>query len=170
MVAYKTMKKTRLLQTPWAIPFDRMSDDDLVLLRARLEAEMKKRGVAYSIGEIGEAMVVEHFNKTSGLPNLQLAPTGTKNVDALSRNGDRYSIKTFRDGKKTGTIYPDAQDRDKQLFEYLVVAQLSGDLSLQAVYEFTWKQFLKARSWDKRMSAWYVGCSAKRLAMGKKLL
>ncbi len=95
MVAYAAMKRTRPCQTPGAVSLDQQSDDYLVLLRARLEGEMKHRGV---------------------------------------------------------------------------VAQLSDDLSLQAVYEFTWQQFLKARSWDKRMSAWYVGCSARRLAMGKKLL
>lgn len=170
MVTYAAMKKTRSSKTPRKVPFDQFSDEDLVLLRASLEAEMKRRGVAYSIGDIGEALVVKHFNETSGLPNLQLAPTGTKNVDALSRNGDRYSMKTVRDGRKTGTVYPDAHDPDKQLFEYLVVAQLSDELSLQAVYEFTWQQFTKARSWDKRMSAWYIGCSTKRLASGKKLL
>ena len=170
MVAYVAMKKTRSPKTLAAISFDQLSDEDLVLLRARLEAEMKHRGVAYSIGEIGETLVVKHFKKTSGLPNLRLAAPGTKNVDALSRNGDRYSIKTVRDGRKNGTGYPDAQNRDNKLFEYLVVARLDGELSLEAEYEFTWQQFLKARSWDKRMSAWYVGCSAKRLAMGKKLL
>ena len=164
------MKKTQSPKTPRKIQFDQFSDEDLVLLRARLETEMKRRGVAYSIGDIGETLVVKHFTKTSDLPNLQLAPTGTKNVDALSRNGDRYSMKIIRDGRKTGTIYPDDHDPDKQLFEYLVIAKLSDDLSLQAVYEFTWQQFLKARSWDKRMSAWYIGCSVERLAMGRKLL
>ena len=164
------MKKTRTSQAHEAISFDPLCDDDLVLLRARLEAEMKRRGVAYSIGDIGEALVVEYFKKTSRLPILQLARTGTKNVDAISRDGDRYSIKTVRDGRKTGTVYPDGKKRDKQLFEYLILAQLGGDLSLQAVHQFTWQQFVKARSWDKRMSAWYVGCSAKRLAMGTKLL
>ena len=69
-----------------------MTDAELVLLRAGLDAEMRKRGIAFSVGGVGERLVIEHFQKTSGLPKLQAAPRGTKNVDALSRNGDRYSI------------------------------------------------------------------------------
>ena len=84
----------------------KMSDEELLLLRADLRAEMRKRGIADSVGAVGEQLVIEHFRKTPGLPKLQLAPRGTKNVDALSRNGDRFSIKTVCEGSKTGTIYP----------------------------------------------------------------
>jgi len=64
--------------------------------------------------------VVAHFNDTPGLPNLQIAPPGTKNVDSLSRDGDRYSIKTVLNAKKTGTVYPDRDQPEKQLFEFLL--------------------------------------------------
>src|ERR1700733_10696226 len=95
-------------------PLTKMSDDELVLLRAGLDVEMRKRGIALSVGGVGERLVVEHFKKTSGLPKLQAAAHGTKNMDAHSRDGDRYSIKTVLNAKKTGTIYPDPNDRDKQ--------------------------------------------------------
>ena len=49
---------------------------------------------------------------TPGRPNVQTAPTGTQNVDALSWRGDRYSIKGVLDRHKTGTIYPDSDERD----------------------------------------------------------
>ena len=103
-----------------------LNDADLLQLRLRVDSEMRKRGIAYSVGEIGERAAVDHFRITPGLPNLQHAPTGTKNVDALSRSGDRYSIKTLWKGKKTGTVYPDAEDPDKQLFEYLLGFQTRG--------------------------------------------
>ena len=147
-----------------------LSDDELVLLRAKLETEMKERGVAFSVGNIGEELIFQHFNTTSGLPKLQLAPPGTKNVDALSRNGDRYSIKTVWQTQKTGVIYPDPDDENKQLFECLVIAHLSDELSLKTIHQFTWAQFLIARSWDKRMSAWYVGCSKAKLGQAEKIL
>ena len=146
------------------------SDAELMQLRAVLEIEMKRRGLAFSVGNIGEQLILRHFNATSGLPILQLAPPGTKNVDALSRNGDRYSIKTLWKAKKTGTIYPDPQDERKRLFEFLVVAHLSDDLSLKTIHQFTWEQFLAVRRWDRRMSAWYVGCSQSALSQGHKLL
>jgi hypothetical protein len=145
----------------------RLSDDDLVLLRAGLDAEMRRRNIAFSVGSVGERLVIEHFRKTAGLPKLQAAPRGTKNVDALSRNGDRYSIKTVCNAKKTGTIYPDAQHRDKQLFEYILIVKLAEDWSLKSIHQLAWADFLKVRSWDKRMNAWYVAISKRSLAAAK---
>jgi len=141
-----------------------MSDGALISLRGALDAEMRKRRLAISVGDVGERLTIEHFKSTSGLPNLQPAPTGTKNVDALSRNGDRYSIKTICNAKKTGTIYPDPLNPDKQLFEYLLVVRLSEIWRLQTIHQLTWQAFLEVRSWDKRMSAWYVAISRRALA------
>jgi len=140
-----------------------MSDGDLVLLRASLRAEMRKRGIADSVGAVGEQLAIEHFCKTSKLPKLQLAPRGTKNVDALSRNGDRFSIKTVCEGSKTGTIYPEPDDNNKQLFEHLLIVKLAEDWSLESIHQLAWADFVKVRSWDKRMNAWYVAFSARTL-------
>jgi hypothetical protein len=140
-------------------------DAELVLLRAALDKEMRRRGVAFSVGEVGESLAVEHFRKTAGLPKLQLAPKGTKNVDALSRNGDRFSIKTICNAKKTGTIYPESGDRNKRLFEFLLLVRLDENWSLASIHQFSWEQFVEVRSWDKRMNAWYVAVSAR--ALGK---
>jgi hypothetical protein len=146
-----------------------MSDEDLILLRASLRAEMRKRGIADSVGAVGEQLAIEHFRKTPGLPKLQLAPRGTKNVDALSRNGDRFSIKTVCEGSKTGTIYPEADDRDKQLFEHVLIVKLAEDWSLQSIHQLAWADFVKVRSWDKRMNAWYVAFNKRRLTAGKEI-
>jgi hypothetical protein len=143
-----------------------MSDDELVLLRAGLDAEMRKRNIAFSVGGVGERLVIEHFRKTSGLPKLQAAPRGTKNVDALSRNGDRYTIKArcnASKAQKTGAIYQSKEDKDKQMFEYLLIALLAEDWSLESIHQLTWNDFLKVRSWDTRMSAWYVPISQRTL-------
>jgi hypothetical protein len=112
-------------QNQLGLNLEKVTNEQLLLLRADLRAEMRKRGIADSVGVVGEQLVIEHFRKTPGLINLQLAPPGTKNVDALSRNGDRFSIKTICDGSKTGTIYPDADDPEKQLFEHLLIVRLS---------------------------------------------
>lgn len=141
------------------------SDQDLVMLRARLRTEMRKRGIADSVGAVGEQLAIDHFRRTPGLPKLQLAPRGTKNVDALSRSGDRFSIKTVCEGSKTGTIYPEPEDRDKQLFEYVLIVLLAEDWSLESIYQLAWADFVKVRSWDKRMNAWYVAISARTLGV-----
>ncbi|MCY1329676.1 hypothetical protein D9M68_354160 [compost metagenome] len=137
---------------------------ELIRLRAALDVEMKRRKLAISVGQMAEQLAIQFFNGTSRRPNLQAAPVGTANVDALSRKGERYSIKGILNAKKTGTIYPDSEDRDKQLFEYMLIVQIDRDWSLKAIYELDWKTFCDCRSWDKRMNAWYVGISAKALS------
>jgi hypothetical protein len=141
----------------------RMPDDELVLLRAGLDAEMQRRGIAFSVGGVGERLVIEHFRKTAGLPKLSPASRNTKNVDANSNRGERYSIKTVCRAKKTGTIYQGPDDHDKQLFEHLLIVRLAEDWSLQSIHQLTWADFVKVRSWDKRMNAWYVAISARTL-------
>jgi len=145
----------------------KITTDELVLLRIDIEREMRSRGIDFSVGEIGEIAAIKHFNSTPGLSNLMASSRGAKNVDALSRNGERYSIKTIQRGKKTGTVYPDDQDREKQLFEYLLIAKLAPDFTLEFLYQFSWKQFLEIRAWDKRMNAWYVSISKKHLKVGQ---
>jgi hypothetical protein len=147
-----------------------LSDDELIQLRHTIEKEVRRRGLRLTVGDIGERLVVAHFNGTPGLPNLQIAPAGTKNIDALSRDGDRYSIKTVLNARKTGTIYPDRDKPSKQLFEFLLIAALSEDHGLKSIHQFSWDQFLKVRCWDKRMSAWYIPYSVKALAVSKKVL
>lgn len=140
-----------------------MTDDELVLLRASLDVEMRSRGIAFSVGAVGERLTIEYFQRSPGLPKLQASPRGTKNVDALSRSGDRYSIKSICNAKKTGTIYPDSEDRDKQLFEYVLIIKLAKNWSLQSIHQLSWSEFTKVRSWDKRMNAWYVSISSRVL-------
>ena len=131
---------------------------------------MKRRGLAFSVGAIGEELAIGHFNSTAGLPTLLAAPPGTKNVDALSRDGERYSIKTLQRATKTGTIYPDADEPNRQLFEFLLVVRLKADYTLSAIYRFSWAQFVELRSWDRRMSAWYLGASGRVLLGGETVL
>ena len=151
------------------IDLSKLNDTDLISLRANIEREMRTRKISFSVGEVGELVAIKYFNSTPGLSNLKAAPPGTKNVDALSRNGDRYSIKTIQRAKKTGTIYPDVQNADHQLFEYLLIVNLAEDFSLEKLYQFSWEQFLKIHAWYIRMNAWYVPVSRSRLKMGQCL-
>lgn len=147
----------------------KLDDDSLIALRCQVDVELENRGITFNVGELGEKFCVDHFNSTPGLSNLILAPTGAKNIDALSRDGDRYSIKTFKKAKKTGTIYPDDKDPDKQLFEFLILVGLDQKYQLQAMYRFTWNQFLDVRAWDKRMNAWYISLSSKNLKTAESI-
>lgn len=133
------MKTTQLLPNASSL-----TDDELMTFRIHIDAELSKRGLLFNVGALGEKLSIAYFNSTAKLPNLMQAPTGAKNVDALSRQGDRYSIKAFMKAKKTGTIYPDENNMDKQLFEYLVVVHLNKSYKLEAIYRFTWNEFVKS--------------------------
>jgi len=50
------------------------------------------------VGEMAEYLVIQHYKNTASLPNLQKAPPSTKNVDAMSTEGKRYSIKSTSTG------------------------------------------------------------------------
>ncbi len=149
------------------ISFQTMQDAELFVARARLHAEMKRRNLPLTVGGVAEKLAIEFFNETPGCPNLQAAPPGTSYVDALSRKGERYSIKGILDGRKTGTVYPDPDDADKVLFEFLLVVIMDADWAVEVIYEFDWKGFLACRKWDSRMKAWYVGAAAKTFACAK---
>jgi hypothetical protein len=130
---------------------------------------MRRRGIADSVGAIGEQLAIDYFQRTPGLPKLQIAQRGTKNVDANSRNGERYSIKTICEGKKTGTIYPDPAAPDKQLFEHILIVQLASDWTLLRIHQLSWADFVEVRLWDSRMNAWYVGYSTSTLRLARRI-
>jgi len=145
------------------------ADNDLFDLWIKLDREISRRGLSTSVGDIGEKVAIEFFNSTPSLSNLIDAPKGAKNVDALSRDGERYSIKTQLKAKKTGTFYPDNKMPEKQLFEYLVIVKLNSGYKLEAIHRFSWEVFIEIRAWDKRMNAWYVPISKKKMEVGEKL-
>ena len=101
------------------------------------------------------------------MAKLQRAPTGTKNVDALSTQGDRYSIKTIT-SKTTGSFYdlePKGSDKeDKQVFEFLIIAILDENFVLSKILELNWEDFIFFKSWNKRMKNWNVVVTKKLLS------
>jgi len=158
-------------QQPVARDLDlsRLSDTDLLRLRSSIDREAFRRGLALSVGELGEKLAIDIYRTRPDLPVLAPAPKGTKNVDALSRDGERYSIKTLLRAKKTGTIYPDQGDPGRRLFESLLIVLLSDHLELVRIVALDWDQFCEVRSWDKRMQAWYVAKSKRVLDLGEQI-
>jgi hypothetical protein len=111
---------------------NKLSDEELPQAYKLIINELKKRKLIKSnniVGDLGEYFVIKFYNSTPGLPKLVSAPPRTQNVDALSKGGNRYSIKaTTR--KVTGVFYglndPESSLPDKQNFEFVAVAIRSG--------------------------------------------
>lgn len=137
-----------------------LSDADLVTTYGQIIKELKRRSIIRTrnvVGDLGEYLVINHYCKTKGLPKLQPAPPGTKNIDAISINGDRYSIKATT-GTVTGVFYgfndPGSTEPEVRKFEYVLVVIFDEDLILQRINELTWEQFLRLKKWHSRMAAW----------------
>lgn len=151
---------------------DDLSDEELWLLHARTEQELKKRKLVRTrniVGERGEFLAIEIYNATPGLANLQAAPEGTQNVDALSRKGERYSIKTITEpGSTTGVFYglgeKDGALTPEKKFEYVIIVQIFKDFRPKKVLELNWEQFLKHKKWHSTMRAWNLSVTKALLA------
>jgi len=84
-----------------------LNTTELIQAYSGIIKQLKKRGVIRTknlLGDLGKYLAIEHFNNTSGMSNLQAAPAETQNIDAISRNGDRYSVKSTT-GNLTGVFY-----------------------------------------------------------------
>jgi hypothetical protein len=152
-----------------------LRDEDLPLAYRCIIKELKKRGIIRSrnvIGDLGEYLVIKYYNNTSGLPNLSSAPPGTQNVDALSRRGDRYSIKAAT-GRTTGVFYglndPNSNLPDEKKFEYVIIALFDENLVLQRINELSWNEFLKYKRWHSRMRAWNLSITQELLKNTKTI-
>lgn len=149
--------------------FEKIGDEELWLLHADTQIELKKRGLVRTrniVGERGEFLTIKIYSETANIPNLQAAPEGTQNIDALSRKGERYSIKTITEPNNTTGVFHGLGEKDdkadpEKKFEFLVIVQLFQDYRPKRIIELTWEQFLKNRSWHSTMRAWKVGVTQK---------
>lgn len=146
-----------------------LDDLQLLALHAAVAREARNRGLSFNVGEIGEKLAIAAFKERPDLPVLAPSPRGTKNIDAISREGNRYSIKTLQRAKKSGTIYPDQSNNERQLFEFILIVLIHEDFTLERIIELDWQQFCAVRSWDIRMNAWYVARSNRVLSVGRQI-
>ena len=140
------------------------NDDAVWSIYAFVITLLKKRGLIRTkniTGERGEFLAIETYNKITGLSKLQAAPEGTQNVDALSRKGDRYSIKTITEPNNlTGVFYGLGDSGDERTlekkFEYVIIVVIDENLQPKRILEITWEQFLKFRKWHRTMRGWNI--------------
>lgn len=138
-----------------------LSDNELIKLYSDIIIELKSRKIIRTkniIGDLGEYFAIYYYNNTPGLTNLQAAPAGTQNVDAISRKGERYSIKSTS-SKLTSVFYglndiDSPEKEDKQKFEYVIIVIFGNDFELEKVIEIDWEQFIQYKKWHKTMRGW----------------
>lgn len=141
---------------------DHLKTSELIRLYSEILKSLKSRGIIRSknlLGDLGEYLAIEHFKNTAGMPNLQAVPTGTQNTDAISRNGERYSIKSTS-GTLTSVFYgleaPNSDKIDNQKFEYLLIVKFGEDHELEKIIQLDWNLFIKHKRWHRTMNAWNI--------------
>jgi hypothetical protein len=151
--------------------FEDLTDSEVWDVYALSINTLKQRGLVRTrniVGERGEFLAIEFYNKNSHLPNLQAAPEGTQNVDALSRKGDRYSIKTITQPGKTTSVFYNCgnygdENYPEKKFEFVIIVIIGKDFQQKQIIEIDWKQFLKFRKWHKTMRAWNISITENLL-------
>ncbi len=140
--------------------FSKCSGTELIQIYGKLLAQMRKENLVRTkniTGDLGEYLVVDYYSKTKGLPKLQFAPTSTKNIDAISVNGERYSIKCITTNT-TGAFYGIEKDAEftavKPLFEYVVIIKLDEKFQPEFILELNWEAFFKHKHWHSRIGAY----------------
>ncbi len=157
------------------INLNKLQNIEIINLYSEIITELKKRKIIRTknlLGDLGEYLAIDCCRNTPGLDNLQAAPAGTQNVDALSRKGERYSIKSTS-GKLTGVFYglndPDVQEAETQKFEFVIVVIFTDEFKLNKIVEITWNQFLKLKRWHKTMRGWNLPINKNLLVEGKTI-
>lgn len=152
--------------------FSIYSGSELIKMYGELLEQMKTKNVIRSknvTGDLGEYIVVEYYTNTSNLPKLQFAPPSTQNIDAISINGERYSIKTTTT-TTTGVFYGLTQDADpnmRPLFEYVVVVKLDDNFQPELILEVDWDVFFRHKHWHSRVRAYNLVLTKKLIADSK---
>ncbi len=150
-----------------------LSDSELIELYPALLKELKSRSIIRTnnlIGELGEYLAANAYQKNPKLPNLQLNIKSTKNIDATSNKGERYAIKATS-GNGTGVFASLPTENDgKVYFEYLILVMFNKDYTLQAIYELTWDQFVLHRKMKPPENKWNLPVTQAVKEAAKKIV
>ena len=149
----------------------KLKDNELIQLispSSEVVQELKRRGIIRTkniVGELGEYYAIKYYKQLKGLPNLSLAPPGVKNIDALSRNGEIYSIKCISSlNGPTGSFWdPNSIEENNQKFHFLIIVILDEDYGVAKILELTWDDFIKHKKYNKRMNNYNISVTNKLL-------
>ena len=153
--------------------FSNYSGIELIQLYSELISKMREDNLILSknvTGDLGEYIVIDYYTKTRGLPKLQFAPPSTKNIDAISVKGERYSIKCITTNT-TGAFYGIEKDADinsiKPLFEYVVIIKLNENYQPDFILELDWETFFRHKHWHSRVGAYNLVITNSLVEDGK---
>ena len=157
------MNEEKINEINKKINFDGLETEELWTLYGMIIGRLKELDAIRTnnmTAERGEQLAFKYYNNTKGLSNLQAAPPGTKNFDAIGKNGARYSVKTIKLPRKlTGVFWgmgsPENPITEKK-FEYLIVVAINEYYQLEKIYEIDWDNFFELKKWHSTMEAFNI--------------
>ena len=149
-----------------------LKDEEVISLYPKILKELKNRNIIRTnnlVGDLGEYWCIKKYNEIAGLPKLQDAPKSTKNIDAISVNGERYAIKSTS-GAGTGVFASIPTNKDEKIyFEFLVLVLFDKDYVLKEIYELNWSKFLKFRKIKPPENKWNIPITQSVKSEAKKI-
>ena len=152
-----------------------VSNRELILAYGHILGALRKRGIIRTknvVGDLGESYAELVFSERNNLPSLKLVATNEKDIDAEDVNGRNYSIKSVSktSAKRTSSIHLEqTHKKEDKRFDYLLVVVLEDSMELSDIYQFSWDQFWRLKSWSKTQKAWFLSLAKKNLAIGNKI-
>ena len=147
----------------------KLKDEELIELispSSDVIKELKSRNILRTkniVGELGEYYAIKYYNRLKGLPKLTLAPPGVKNIDALSREGEIYSIKCISSlNGTTGSFWvPKSIEENNQKIHFLIIVILDKNYGVEKILELTWDDFMEHKKYNKRMNNYNISVTKK---------
>jgi Family of unknown function (DUF6998) len=151
-----------------------ISDENLINAYASIVKALRTRGIIRTknvVGDLGERYAETYYQSNDVLPDIVLAQANSKDIDAKEKNGDTYSIKAASlPAKRTSAFHLDKEHlKVHKSFDFLIVVLLNENMELDSLYEFSWHQFWKNKSWSKPQKAWFLSLTKRNLSIGRKL-
>ena len=150
---------------------ENLNDDEVISLYPLVLKELKSRNIIRTnnlVGDLGEFWSLKKYKETPGLPKLQDAHKGTKNIDAISTKGHTYAIKSTS-GSGTGVFASLSMEDDNKIFDYLIIVIFDKNYILKEILELTWDQFKKFRRIKKPENKWNIPININLKSESKKV-
>ena len=142
--------------------FNNMKDEEVINMYHILISELKERNIIRTkniVGDLGEYIAINWYNEHKELPKLKLQKNSNKDIDAES-DKEKYAIKTTT-GNCTGSFH--GVDKNKKIFDKLIIIQLDEEYAKKRIIELDWKTFNKRKYKNKRTNSYYISITKKLL-------